>query len=485
MTDLSADKKAQGALDRQYDKNNACDLPVHDEGYSKDLSERHMAMIALGGAIGTGFFLGAGGRLYAVGPSLAVVYAVCGLCAFMVLRAIGELVMYRPTSGSFVTYAREFLGEGGAYAAGWFFFLNWALSGIADISAVAMFMQYWSVFGTMPQWVIALAALSIVSLSNMAGVKYFGESEFWFSLIKIGSIILFLITGTVLLIGGWQLGSVKPDIHMIANHGGYFPHGFMAPFVLIQGVIFAYSATELIGVAAGECEDPRKVVPKAINSVIGRILLFYVGSITLLVMLLPWNAYNGGESPFVTFFHALGVPGLDSLMNFVVVTAALSSLNSGLYSTGRVLRALALGGSAPAIFAKLNKQKVPYVGIGVTIAIYMIGVALNYFIPNNVFEIALNISSIGILAAWGIIVLCQLRLHKAIKEGRIQPTTFPMPGSPWTGYLTLAFLLMVLTLIGFDYPSGTITIGALPLIFLAFGGGWILIKRSERRRAEK
>lgn len=451
---------------------------ISEEGYHKDLGRRHIQMIAIGGAIGTGLFLGAGSRLQVAGPSLALIYAVCGVFSFLILRALGELVMYRPTSGSFVTYAREFLGEKAAYAAGWLSFLNWAMTGIVDITAVALYMHYWAVFVDVPQWVFALGALAIVGAMNMIGVRYFGEMEFWFSLIKVVALAAFLIAGTLILGSRMPVGGHTTGLHLITENGGFFPHGILPAFLLLQGVVFAYSAIELIGTAAGECHDAREVLPKAVNSVIWRIALFYVGSVVLLVCLLPWTAYHAGVSPFVTFFQALGIPGIGTIMNIVVLTAALSSLNSGLYSTGRVLRALSLGGSGPKMLSKMNRSSVPYVGILTTLAVYLVGVGLNYLIPARVFEIVLNFSAIGIISTWGFILLCQQRLRAAINRGEIAPTTFAMPGAPVTNWLTLSFLGFVLLMMAFDYPDGTITIAAIPLIGLILVGGWILLGKA-------
>ncbi|QCE33805.1 amino acid permease [Acetobacteraceae bacterium] len=497
MTD-NADKNILKAQKKLADKAASADptspenLPLHDEGYNKSLSERHMNMMAIGGAIGTGLFMGAGVRLNQVGPSLIVVYALCGLCAFMILRAVGQLVMYRPSSGSFVTYAREFLGEGAAYTAGWFFCLNWALTGIADISAVALFVHYWASFQFIPQWTIALAALCIVMASNLVGVRYFGEMEFWLSLIKVASIIVFLVVGISVLAFGIHLHTniaghvetITPGVHMVAQHGGFFPHGFLPAILLIQGVIFAYAATELIGVTAGECAEPRKIVPKAVNSIIWRITIFYVGSIALLALVLPWSAYKAGESPFVTFFSSIGVGGTATIMNLVVITAALSSLNSGLYSTGRVLRALSLSGSAPKILSRLSKQKVPYVGILATVGVYIIGVGLNFFIPSQVFELALGVASIGFLGVWATILLCQLRLFKEIKEGRIAPTGFPMPFAPYSGWIALAFLASILVMMAFDYPSGTFSVAALPIFAVLLFIGWQFVRKNKQKNMQ-
>ncbi|GEB04394.1 amino acid permease [Gluconobacter roseus] len=454
---------------------------ISEEGYHKDLGRRHVQMIAIGGAIGTGLFLGAGSRLQVAGPSLAIIYAICGVFSFLILRALGELVMYRPTSGSFVTYAREFLGERAAYMAGWLSFLNWAMTGIVDITAVALYMHYWAVFLPVPQWAFALVALAIVGTMNMIGVRYFGEMEFWFSLIKVVALALFLVAGALILGTRMPVAGHTTGFHLITENGGIFPHGMFSALMLLQGVVFAYSGIELLGTAAGECEDAREILPRAINSVIWRIALFYVGSVILLVCLLPWTEYHAGTSPFVTFFQALGIPGIGTIMNIVVLTAALSSLNSGLYSTGRVLRALALGDSGPKALGKLNRSSVPYVGILTTLAVYLVGVMLNYLIPSRVFEIVLNFSALGIISTWGFILLCQLRLRAAINRGDIAPTGFSMPGAPYTTWATLGFLGFVLIMMAFDYPDGTITIGAIPLIGAILIGGWCLLDRSRHR----
>lgn len=450
----------------------------HEAGYSKQLKSRHVQMIAMGGAIGTGLFLGAGGRLQIAGPALALVYLVCGVFAFLIMRALGELVMHRPTSGSFVSYAREFMGERASFVAGWMYYVVWATTGIVDITAVAIYMKYWAAFSDVPQWVFALGALGIVSVMNMIGVKVFGEMEFWFSLVKVGALSVFLIVGTVFLASGHPVGGHLPGLHLIAENGGIFPHGLLPAVLIVQGVVFAYASIELVGVAAGETAEARKVLPKAINSVMWRIALFYVGSVVLLTLLLPWTAYSSNESPFVTFFSKLGVPYVGTVMNVVVLTAALSSLNSGLYSTGRVLRSLAMGGSAPQFVSRMNSRGVPYGGILITVAINAIGVPLNYIVPAQAFEIVLNVASLGIVTTWGFIVLCQILFRRAVNRGELNEVSFRMPGAPFTSWLTLAFLFGVLVLMAFDYPSGTWTIAMIPVVALVLTIGWYLTKRN-------
>jgi L-asparagine permease len=454
---------------------------AEDDGYQQTLKPRQIQMIAIGGAIGTGLFLGAGARLQLAGPALAIVYLVCGIFSFLILRALGELIMYRPSSGSFVSYAREFLGEKGSFVAGWMYYLNWAMTGIVDITAVALYMRYWGTFDHVPQWAFALAALGFVGAINMVAVKWFGELEFWFSLIKVAALVLFLVIGMAILITGHHVGGITPGPHLIAEHGGMFPHGLLPAVIIIQGVVFAYSGVELIGVAAGEAQNARKVVPSAVNGVMWRIGLFYVGSVVLLVLLMPWTAYHAGVSPFVTFFGALGVPGIGAAMNLVVLTAALSSLNSGLYSTGRILRSLAQGGSAPPFVARMSAQKVPYGGIVVTLAVYLFGVALNYLVPSQVFEIVLNVASLGVVSTWAFIVICQMRLRTAQNRSEIERVSFRMPLAPFTAWLTLAFLAGVLVLMGLDFPDGTYTIAAIPMLALGLWLGWRSLKG--RRRA--
>ena len=290
MSKHDTDTSDQHAAKRRW-------LNAHEEGYHKAMGNRQVQMIAIGGAIGTGLFLGAGARLQMAGPALALVYLICGLFSFFILRALGELVLHRPSSGSFVSYAREFLGEKAAYVAGWMYFINWAMTGIVDITAVALYMHYWGAFGGVPQWVFALAALTIVGTMNMIGVKWFAEMEFWFALIKVLAIVTFLVVGTVFLGSGQPLDGNTTGFHLITDNGGFFPHGLLPALVLIQGVVFAFASIEMVGTAAGECKDPQTMVPKAINSVIWRIGLFYVGSVVLLVMLLPWSAYQAGQSP--------------------------------------------------------------------------------------------------------------------------------------------------------------------------------------------
>jgi len=461
----------------------AQDFSSEEEGYHKTLRPRQIQMIAIGGAIGTGLFLGAGGRLASSGPSLVFVYALCGFFAFLILRALGELVLHRPSSGSFVSYAREFYGEKMAYTAGWLYFLNWAFTSIVDVTAVALYVKFWAPYvpflQAVPQWAIALVALIVVLSLNLVSVRVFGEMEFWFAMIKVAALVIFLIIGVIFLLFVGHTDVGPTGITVITDNGGWFPMGAFAPLLAISGVVFAYAAIELVGTAAGETAEPRKIMPRAVNTVVIRIAVFYVGSILLLSLLLPYNTYSANESPFVTFFSHIGSPQASevsaSIMNFVVLTAALSSLNAGLYSTGRILRSMAVNGSAPLFTMRMSRNGVPYGGILLTSCITLLGVGLNAVVPQQAFEIVLNVSALGIIGGWGTIILCQMKLRRWAQAGRIERPSFRMFGAPFTAWLTLAFLVFVLVTMAFT-PTGRWVLASLVVIIPLLIIGWFAFR---------
>ncbi|KAA0021059.1 amino acid permease [Antrihabitans cavernicola] len=460
-------------------------LSEEDEGYQKGLKPRQLQMIAIGGAIGTGLFLGAGGRLADAGPGLFIVYAVCGVFVFLILRALGELVLHRPSSGSFVSYAREFLGEKAAYVAGWLYFLNWAMTSIVDSTAIATYFHFWKTFEHVPQWLIALIALAIVLTMNLISVKLFGELEFWAALIKVVALITFLVVGTIFLAGRYDINGNSTGISVISHSGGLFPTGIYPLVIVTSGVVFAYAAVELVGTAAGETQNPEKIMPRAINSVIARIAVFYVGSLVLLGLLLPYTAYKAGESPFVTFFSKIGVDGAGTIMNIVVLTAAFSSLNAGLYSTGRILRSMSMNGSAPAFTGRMSGNGVPYGGICLTAVFGLFGVVLNGIVPGQAFEIVLNMASLGIIASWATIVICQIQLYRWSQKGILERPKFRLWGSPYTGYVTLLFLGAVLVLMAMDHPIGSWTVATLVVIIPMLIGGWYLVRKRVQAVAQE
>lgn len=448
-------------------------LAHEDEGYHKALKPRQIQMIAIGGAIGTGLFMGAGSRLHDAGPGLFLVYAFCGIFVFFIMRALGELVLHRPSSGSFVSYAREFFGEKTAFVTGWLYFFNWAATAIVDVTAVALYVHYWGMFEAIPQWLIALIALGIVLTMNIISVKLFGEMEFWASIIKVTALITFLVVGIVFLAGRFDIEGASTGFSVIGDNGGLFPTGLFSLVIVTSGVIFAYAAVELVGIAAGETAEPAKVMPRAINSVVVRIAVFYVGSLILLALLLPYTSYHKGESPFVTFFSKIGVPAAGGIMNLVVLTAAMSSLNAGLYSTGRILRSMAMNGSGPAFTGKMNRNGVPFGGIALTGALTLLGVILNLFVPEEAFNIALDLSALGIIFTWGMIMACQIQLYRWEQKGILERPKFRLPGTPYTSYATIVFLVAVTALMCYENYWNLIAIVVIIPMLIA---GWYAVR---------
>jgi L-asparagine permease len=420
-------------------------LNAEQAGYKQSLGRRHVQMIAIGGAIGTGLFLGSASRLHNNGPALLFTYAFVGVIAYFLMRALGELVLHRATSGAFVSYMREFYGEKWAFVTGWMYWLNWALTGIAELSAVGLYVQYW--FPLMPTWATVLISVAVVLVINLLSARAFGEFEFWAAIAKVGAIVIFLVVGLVVVVGGFSIGGHEAGFHNLwSNPGGFWPSSgdfnWYGPLLAMSGVVFAYAAIEMVGVAAGEMQDAQTEVPKAVNAVIFRIAIFYCGSILLLVSMLPTSEYKSGTSPFVTVFERLGLTWMSTVIQIVLIIAAMSSLNAGLYSTGRVLRSLGMSKQAPQFTLKMSAQGVPWAGILMTSVVFVFGSLLNFLAP-DAFEIALEAAAIGVLFTWSTIFLCQLKLRRLSDRGVIPPSPFQMPGHPWSSIVGLVFLGLV------------------------------------------
>ncbi|MCY0903980.1 amino acid permease [Arthrobacter sp. H14-L1] len=458
------------------------------EGYARTLSRRHVTMIAMGGAIGVGLFMGAGGRLASTGPALIFSYAIAGVIAYLLMRALGELIMYRQTSGSFVSYAGELFGKKGAFLSGWMYFINWAMTGIAELIAIGLYFQFF--FPHVPVELSALCALVLLVAVNLLSVKAFGEFEFWASCLKVAAIVLFLIAGSIMVITNAQVGDSRASVNnLFYDDGGMFPKGAMVMILVLNAVIFAYNAIELVGITAGEMQNPEREVPKAIRAVVLRIVVFYVGSVTLLAMLMPSDHYKTGESPFVTVFSTMGLGWVGSVMNIVVITAALSSCNSGLYSIGRIFRTMANNGHAPQWLTKMSSRHVPYAAILSIAGVYLVGILLNILLGgSHAFDLALNTASIGVIFTWASIFACQIMLRR--KKGKV--STLLMPGAPWTSWFGLLALLVITVLIGFDtmtgkdgsvFLLGLWTLATVPFFAVVLWLGWQLVKKNEPKSA--
>ncbi|MCD4550250.1 amino acid permease [Schaalia sp. lx-260] len=450
------------------------------EGFHKGLTPRQMHMIAIGSAIGTGLFLGTGGRLEIAGPSLALIYAICGFFGYLILRALGELIVYRPSSGSFVSYMREFYGEKSAFVTGWLYWLNWAMTAVADATAIAIYISWFSRYipfiAHIDQWVSALVIVIVVVALNLVSVKVFGELEFWFALIKVASLVIFLIVGICFLIFGTPTGT-PTGFSLISENGGFFPHGALPALVVIQGVVFAYAGIELVGTASGEAKNVDTIIARAVNTVIFRIAIFYVGSVLLLCMLLPYTAYSDTESPFVTFFSSIGVDYAAPIMQLIVITAAASSMNAGIYSTGRILHSMAIAGSAPKCAGKISKLGVPTAGILITALVALFGVVLSAWVPEHAFEIVLNIAALGTMASWAAIALSHRKFLLHVKKGKYARPHYKAPGGTFSDWAIMVFLVIVTVLMAFDYPVGTYTLASLIVLAPLLIIGWFMVRK--------
>ncbi|MFC5643451.1 amino acid permease [Kitasatospora cinereorecta] len=456
-------------------ENRVADADEGEEGYERGLGGRQIQMIAIGGAIGTGLFLGAGTAISKAGPSLLLSYAVAGLVIFVIMRALGELLTYRPVSGSFAEYAREFLGPFAGFATGWTYWLFWVVTGMAETTAAAVYVRYWA--PGVPQWLSALAFLVVLYAANLISVKLFGELEFWFSMVKVTAIIGMILIGVgVLTLGFGDAGQSASLTHLWAG-GGFFPQGIGATVMTLQIVMFAYCGVELVGVTAGESANPEQTLPRAINTLPWRIALFYVGALLVILALVPWTEFRPGVSPFVVAFGRVGIPAAAGIVNFVVLTAALSSCNSGMYSTGRMLRDLALRGEAPRMLTALNRRRTPAAAITLSCLLMGVGVVLNYLVPARAFEYITAVATVCGLWTWAAILLSQIRYRAAWQGGRLPAPAFRAPGGLWRSRAALAFLAAVLVLIALD-PASRISLYVFPGWALALAVGYrVLVRR--------
>ncbi|WP_103516702.1 amino acid permease [Streptomyces sp. SM10] len=455
----------------QPDGQGAVDAPA-GEGYQRGLGARQIQMIAIGGAIGTGLFLGAGKAIDRAGPSLVLAYAIAGLVIFFIMRALGELLMYRPVSGSFSEYAREFLGPFFGFVTGWTYWLFWVVTGITEVTAAATYMTYW---WDIPQWLSALVFTVILYGANLISVKLFGELEFWFSMVKVTAILgMILICAGVLTVGFSDAGDTA-TVSNLWNDGGFFPHGISGTLMTLQIVMFAFLAVELVGVTAGESKDPKTVLPKAINTVPWRIAVFYVGALIMILSVVPWSTFKPGVSPFVKAFEEMGLGIGAAIVNFVVLTAALSSCNSGMYSTGRMLRDLALNGQGPRAFTKLTKNGLPLVGTTFSAALMLAGVWINYQWPGDAFTYVVSFATISGMWAWIVILICQIRYRAKADRGVLPHSSFKAPGAPFSSWFSLAFIGLVLVMMAID-KDARISLYCAPLWGLILGVSYLVLK---------
>ncbi|TOY79656.1 amino acid permease [Burkholderia pseudomallei] len=430
----------------------------------RGLGQRQMRLIALGAAIGVGLFLGSANAIKMAGPGIILSYIIGGAVIFVIMRALGEMAVHEPVAGSFSRYARNYLGPLAGYLTGWNYWFLWLVTCIAEITAVGIYMGIW--FPDVPRWIWALAALATMGSVNLLTVKAYGEFEFWFALIKVVTIVVMIAVGIAMIAFGIGNHGVPMGISNLWAHGGFFPNGAQGVLMSMQMVMFAYLGVEMIGLTAGEAANPQKTIPGAINSVFWRILLFYGGALFVILSIYPWNEIGTQGSPFVMTFERLGIKTAAGIINFVVLTAALSSCNGGIFSTGRMLYNLAQQGHAPRTFGETTASGVPRRAIVVSMAALLVGVRLNYLVPEKVFVRVTSISTFGAIWTWGVILVTQMKFRASLAPAEERALRFRMPFWPYASWVALAFLVLVIGLMAY-FPDTRIA--------LYVGPAWLVL----------
>ncbi|GAB2937961.1 D-serine/D-alanine/glycine transporter [Hafnia psychrotolerans] len=446
----------------------------------RNLSNRHIQLIAIGGAIGTGLFMGSGKTISLAGPSIIFVYMIIGFMLFFVMRAMGELLLSNLEYKSFSDFAADLLGPWAGYFTGWTYWFCWVVTGIADVVAITAYAQFW--FPGLSQWIASLLCVVVLLSLNLATVKMFGEMEFWFAMIKIVAIVGLIIAGLVMVLTHFQTptGSIA-SFSNLWHDGGFFPKGISGFFAGFQIAVFAFVGIELVGTTAAETKDPLKSLPRAINAIPLRIIMFYVFSLIIIMSVTPWNSVVPDKSPFVELFVIAGLPAAASIINFVVLTSAASSANSGVFSTSRMLFGLAQEGNAPRAFGKLSSRAVPSNGLTFSCICLLGGVVLIYLIPNvmTVFTLVTTVSAILFMFVWTII-LCSYLVYRRQRPQLHEASIYKMPLGKLMCWVCMAFFVFVLILLTLQDDTRQALI-VTPLWFVILGIGYWF--RSRKRIA--
>ncbi|ACT05514.1 amino acid permease-associated region [Dickeya chrysanthemi Ech1591] len=436
-----------------------------DGTLQRGLKNRHIQLIALGGAVGTGLFLGIAQTIKMAGPSVLLGYAIGGLIAFFIMRQLGEMVVEEPVAGSFSHFAYKYWGNFAGFASGWNYWVLYVLVAMAELSAVGIYVQYW--WPGVPTWVSAAVFFVVINAINLANVKMYGELEFWFAIIKVVAIIGMIAFGGWLLLSGH--GGPEASITNLWAQGGFFPNGISGLVMAMAVIMFSFGGLELVGITAAEADKPEESIPRATNQVIYRILIFYVGSLAVLLSLYPWGKVVEGGSPFVMIFHALNSDLVANILNVVVLTAALSVYNSCVYCNSRMLYGLAKQGNGPQSLLKVDRRGVPVVAIGISALATALCVLINYLIPGRAFELLMALVVSALVINWAMISLAHLKF-RASKEREGVQTRFKALWYPFGNYLCLAFMVGILVIMSLT-PGIQISVVLIPvwLLVLAIG----------------
>lgn len=411
------------------------------------LKNRHIQLIALGGTIGTGLFLGSAGIIELAGPAAILGYGIGGFIIFLIMRFLGEMLVEQPTAGSFSHFANRYVSHFAGFMSGWNCIALYVLVGMLELTAVGKFIQFW--WPQIPTWVTAAVFFVLINAVNFINVKIYGEFEFWFALIKIVAVLAMIAAGVYLLA---TTHNPEQSVSNLWSHGGFLPNGISGLGMAFAFIMFAFGGVEMLGFAAAETDEPRKIIPKAINQLIYRVLVFYIGSMVVLLSLTPWNALvaqlkaGGGtysSSPFVLVFSGIGAHLAANLLNFVIITATLSVYNSMVYSSSRLLYGMALEGNAPKSLMQVNKRGVPVRAIVYPAIVTAFCILLNYVAPAGVIELLMSLIVAALVITWVVVIVAHMAFRKAAKEERIK-TRFPAPFAPVSNYVCLLAMALVI-----------------------------------------
>ncbi|AZD27188.1 amino acid permease [Pseudomonas chlororaphis] len=437
------------------------------QGLKRGLSARHIRFMALGSAIGTGLFYGSASAIQMAGPAVLLAYLIGGAAVFMVMRALGEMAVHNPVSGSFGHYASNYLGPLPGFILGWTYAFEMIIVCLADVTAFGIYMGFW--FPEVARWVWVLGIVFLIGGLNLCNVKVFGEMEFWLSLLKVGAIVAMILAGFgIMLFGiGSASGEQATGVANLWAHGGFMPNGIGGLIASFAVVMFAFGGIEIIGITAGEAKDPQRVIPKAINAVPMRILLFYVLTLFVLMAIYPWPQIGSQGSPFVQIFDNLGIGSAATILNIVVISAAVSAINSDIFGAGRMMYGLAQQGQAPKGFAQLSKHGVPWMTVVVMGAALLGGVLLNYLIPENVFLLIASIATFATVWVWLMILVTQVAMRRSMSAEQVAQLKFPVPFWPWAPAAAIAFMLFVFGVLGyFPQTQAALAVGAVWIVLL-------------------
>ncbi len=437
-------------------------------GLKRELSARHIRFMALGSAIGTGLFYGSASAIQMAGPAVLLAYLVGGAAVFIVMRALGEMSVRDPVAGSFGHYASTYLGPMAGFILGWTYAFGTIIVGLADVTAFGIYMGFW--FPEVARWIWVLGIVCLIGGLNLCTVKVFGEMEFWLSLLKVGAIIAMILGGFGIILFGMYSANPSTDIGInnLWIHGGFMPNGFSGLIASFAVVMFAFGGIELIGVTAGEAEDPQRVLPKAINAVPIRILLFYVLTLFVLMAIFPWPQIGSQGSPFVQIFDNLGISSAATILNIVVISAAVSAINSEIFGAGRMMYGLAQQGHAPKVFGKLSRHGVPWMTVLVMGAALLGGVALNYLIPEKVFLVIASIATFATVLVWLMILVTQVAMRRSMSSEQVAQLQFPVPFWPFAPLAAITFMLFIIGVLGyFSDTQPALIVGVIWIALLA------------------